>query len=210
MYCQYCKEIKNIYGLKNHELYCNMNPDKRNKSGENNPMFGRKGSNQYEYAKRTGSNVPAMSDLTKEKISDRNKGRNHSEISRSRISESMKKAVVNNPDSYSANNVSGRTKILEYKGFKLKGKWELEVAKWLDFNQINWTNVIHNPFEYFWEGSIHYYFPDFYLEEYDLYLEVKGYERDRDKEKWKSVENLVIIKKDEIERIRRSTYRIPL
>jgi hypothetical protein len=122
----------------------------------------------------------------------------------------MKKTVLNKPDSYSASNVSGRTKTIEYRGFKLKGKWEFEVAKWLDSNKILWTNIIPVPFEYFWEGSIHYYFPDFYLEDLGVYLEVKGYERERDKEKWKSVEKLIIIKKDEISRIISGTYKIPL
>jgi len=54
----------------------------------------------------------------------------------------MKKAVLKNPESYSANNVSGRTKNIKYKNTTLKGSWELLVAKWLDNNNIKWTNII--------------------------------------------------------------------
>lgn len=189
-----------------------MNPDRRSKTGENNPMFGKSGksgSNQYIKAKKEGRTI-SMSDETRSKLSKTSVGRKFTEDQKKKLSNSMKKAVLDNPNSYSASNVSGRTKTIEYRGFKLKGKWELEVAKWLDSKGIEWTNIITVPFEYFWEGSIHYYFPDFYLEKYDTYLEVKGYERDRDREKWKSVENLIIIKKDEIGRILNGTYRISL
>ena len=212
MNCRYCNEIKNIYGLKNHELYCRMNPDRRSKAGEKNPMFGKSeksGSNQYIKAKKEGRTI-SMSGETRSKLSKTSVGRKFTEDQKKKLSNSMKKAVLDNPNSYSASNVSGRTKTIEYRGFKLKGKWELEVAKWLDSKGIEWTNIITVPFEYFWEGSIHYYFPDFYLEKYNMYLEVKGYERDRDREKWKSVENLIIIKKDEIYRILNGTYQISL
>ena len=212
MNCRYCNENKNIYGLKNHELYCKLNPERRSKTGENNPMFGKSGksgSNQYIKAKKEGRTI-SISDETRSKLSKTSAGRKMSDEQKIKLSASMKKAVLDNPDSYSASNVSGRTKSIEYKGFKLKGKWELDMAKWLDANMIEWTNIIQVPFEYFWEGSVHYYFPDFYLEKFNMYIEVKGYERDRDRKKWKSVENIIIIKKDEIDKIRNGTYQISL
>lgn len=48
-------------------------------------------------------------------------------------------------------------------------------------NNINWDRVT-----LIYEG-IHRYTPDFYLINYDEYLEVKGWLRDRDKEKMKKV-----------------------
>jgi hypothetical protein len=121
----------------------------------------------------------------------------------------MKKAVLENPDSYSANNVSGRTPIIEYNGFYLKGSWELIVAKYLDKLSIKWTNKIDGiPYE--WNGSEHLYFPDFYLTEYDMYIEVKGYERERDRCKWRVLDNLIVIKKKEIELIRNNKYVLNL
>lgn len=211
MNCKYCNAEKHIYGLKNHEMYCKLNPDRKDKSGKNNPMFGKSGissSNQFIKAKKEGKEIQ-ISELTRSKISEGMRGKKLSAEQKEKISESMKRAVLNNPDSYSASNVSGRTKTVEYKGFKLKGKWEIETAKWFDSKGIKWTNIIQIPFEYFWEGSIHYYFPDFYLEELDLYVEVKGYERERDREKWKSVERIIILKKEEIQRIKEGTYCLP-
>lgn len=109
----------------------------------------------------------------------------------------MSKIAKEKPDSYSINNVSGRVKTYDYNGFKLKGNWELIVAKLLDENNIKWTNKIE-PFSYFWNNRCHLYFPDFYLIDFDIYIEVKGYERERDRIKWKSVKKLIILKKKEI------------
>ena len=212
MNCKYCKEAKNIFGLKNHESYCKMNPERKSKAGENNPMFGKKSnaSNQYIKSKKMGLPSPLLGQETRKKISDSKKGEKWTLERKKKHSEKMKKTVLKNPSSYSANNISGRTKIFEYRGFKLKGKWELDVAKWLDSRKIEWTNKITKPFEYFWIGETHYYFPDFYLPKINAYIEVKGYERDRDKQKWKCVDNLIIIKKEEIEQIRKGVYEIPI
>ena len=76
----------------------------------------------------------------------------------------------------------------------------------LDENKIKWTNNIDNGFKYEWNGGIHIYFPDFYLIDYDVYIEVKGYERERDRCKWKSLNNLIIIKKKEIKEILNNSY----
>ena len=49
----------------------------------------------------------------------------------------------------------------------------------LNENNINWTNKIDEEFYYEWGGKVRRYYPDFYLPDYDFYIEVKGYERDR-------------------------------
>ena len=116
-------------------------------------------------------------------------------------SESMKKAVENHPDSYTKNNVVGRVKNIEYNGTKLKGSWELLVAKWLDSFNIRWEHELKG-FKYEWRGGIRTYYPDFYLPEFDLYLEIKGYERERDRAKWKAVSNLIVFKLKEIKEIK--------
>jgi hypothetical protein len=112
----------------------------------------------------------------------------------------MMDAVIKYPESYSASNINGRTKKILYNGFIMDGSWELEVAKWLDNNKIKWTKKIKG-FEYEWNGKRIYY-PDFYLLVYNVYLEVKGYERERDKAKWKAVDNLIVLKKREINMIK--------
>lgn len=110
----------------------------------------------------------------------------------------MSKIVKERPDSYSKNNVSGRAKIIDYNGKKLKGKWELQIAELLDKYKIDWTNDIE-PIPYFWNNNWHLYFPDFYLIKQNKFIEVKGYERERDRKKWENVNNLIVIKEKEIE-----------
>ena len=215
MECNFCKkECKNGNSLRNHERLCKLNPNRQNIKSNfilyneklKNGLVVKENKNQYIKAKLEGRKI-FISDETRKKLSENNKGNKLNEEQKIRHKEAMKRAVLNNPESYTASNVSGRTPIIEYNGFKLKGTWELEVAKWLDRNNIKWTNII-KPFEYEWENSIHLYFPDFYLIEFDKYIEVKGFERERDRCKWKVVKDLIIIKKDDIKKIKNNEYKI--
>ena len=66
-----------------------------------------------------------------------------------------------------------RKGIVEYKGILLDSSWELALAKRLDDLNIKWIRP--DPIE--WkdtDGVIHNYFADFYLTEYDLYLDPKN------------------------------------
>ena len=128
-----------------------------------------------------------------------------SDEGRKQQSKRMIEVVRNNPDSYSANNVCGRVKIFEFNGDKFHGRWELSVAKYLVKNNIKYDRDL-DPFEYMWEGSIHLYFPDFYIPSLDKYIEVKGYEREKDRAKWAVVDNLIILKDKEIEMIRNGSF----
>ena len=115
-----------------------------------------------------------------------------SEERRKLLSASMKRAAKEHPESYSASNINGRSKKIQYNGFLMDSSWEFQVAKWLDLHEIKWTKKVKG-FDYEWNGSRVYY-PDFYLPDLDLYVEVKGYERERDRCKWRVVKNLVVIK----------------
>ena len=186
MKCKYCNKLcKNDNSLRNHERLCKLNSNRQEivsnfiKWNDSVSRGLGKVSNQYIKAKENGK-VITISEETKNKISKATKGRHLTKEHKDNLKIAMRKAVLNNPDSYTASNVSGRTPIIFYNGFKLKGTWELETAKWLDARNIKWTNVL-NGFDYEWDGSIHIYYPDFYLTEYDRYIEVKGYERDRDR-----------------------------
>ncbi len=114
----------------------------------------------------------------------------------------MQDAVKNNPDSYTKNNVSGRVKLVEViDGFgnltKVKGSWEYNVAVWLNDHSVKWINDIE-PIPYVWNNREHKYFPDFYISEFDYYIEVKGFETDRDHCKWNAMTKpLMIIREKE-------------
>jgi hypothetical protein len=223
MECKHCgKSCKNRNSLVNHERLCKLNPDKQQvSSGISNFVKynekvklglivkkGTKGANQYTKAALEGR-VIKISDETRKKLSKANKGRKYTPEYIEKLRVSMRQAVLNNPDSYTASNVSGRTPIIEYNGVKLKGTWEVETAKWLDRNNIRWTNVIKG-FEYEWENRIHLYYPDFFLIDFNRYIEVKGYERDRDRAKWKVVDNLIVIKKDDISKMKNNVFHLDL
>ena len=63
--------------------------------------------------------------------------------------------------------------MVEYKGVMLDSSWELALAKRLDELRIVWER----PKPIKWvdkRGDVHNYFPDFYLPDYDLYLDPKN------------------------------------
>lgn len=209
--CEICgKEFKTRQGLNSHTGW-HIKPDRvsnfkiyneKVKEGE----LEKKNTNQFTKAKNEGKKI-FVSEKTKMKLSNASKKQVWDEKRKEKQRRAMRKAVRDYPDSYSASNVSGRTKTLEYKGFKLKGSWELEVAKWLDKQKIEWTNKVKG-FEYLWEGKIHIYFPDFYLPNLNKYIEVKGFERERDIAKWKAVNNLIVLKRKEIDLIKEDKYML--
>lgn len=70
-----------------------------------------------------------------------------------------------------------------HRGIALHGKWELFYARHLDDYGIRWQRNTER-FPYFYQGVDRYYTPDFYLPGLDVYVEIKGYETEKDKAKW--------------------------
>jgi hypothetical protein len=80
----------------------------------------------------------------------------------------------------------------------LQGGWENKVAIYMSENEIKWTRS-KKSFTYVFEGREHEYFPDFYLPEHNLYIEVKGMKTERDVAKWEQfTQTLLIIDKTNI------------
>ena len=91
------------------------------------------------------------------------RGKSHSnetkELIRQKALESDHRRLVRNP--------------IKYNGVLLDSSWELELAMRLDSLSIKWIR----PEPLKWkdvDGIEHNYFPDFYLPEYDLYLDPKN------------------------------------
>lgn len=214
--CKYCGKIcKNLNSLKQHEIRCKENPNKIVLPPSNFIKYNRSqekklcgSSNQYTKAKREGY-IVNISDTTRYKLGKGWRNKIWSNDERKLQSKRMKLAVQNHPESYSSSNINGRVKHYKYHEYILDGLWELDVAKYLDNNNIKWERPL-NGFKYEWNNSEHLYFPDFYLPEYNYYIEVKGYQRERDSYKWKSVKNLIIIKEKEITEIRNNQYDISI
>lgn len=200
--CQHCgRECKNLRSLRQHEIRCKNNPDRIACIG--NPISGKimgwKSGNNYTKAKERGETY-VISDETREKLRKASTGKKWSEEQKKEHSNLMKKVVLENPESYSSQNVNGRIKKYEFNGMTFDGKWELKVAECLVNENIEFTNIIE-PIEYEFNGNEHSYFPDFYLPDFDLYIEVKGLVREKDPYKWSAVPNLVIFKQTEIKRL---------
>lgn len=84
-----------------------------------------------------------------------------------------------------------------YKGYKMDSKAELMFAQLLDSHNINWIKNSTVWFEYL-PGKK--YYPDFYLKDFDAWIEIKGkyYIRENDSIRWLSVPNLEVIYSDQI------------
>lgn len=209
--CDFCnKKYKTRNSRNGHIGYCKFNPNRTvhpssKRIGEKNPNFGKKGNGQNQFTKNPGRK---FSEEARKKISKSLTGKKWSKEKKEIHSKLMKQVVLENPESYCHGNKNGRTKIYEHNGFKLRGAWELEVAKYLDKNDIVWTNKIEKPFKYLWKEKEHLYFPDFYLPDYDRFIEVKGYKVERDSAKWCVIDNLIVIMEREIKQIRNSKYNI--
>lgn len=163
--------------------------------------------NQWTKAKETG--IPyVLSDSARKKLSESTTRNNikkwSSADNRLKQSISMKKAVENHPDSYTSSN-RGRTKQIIFNGIKFQGKWELEFYNYCIEQGIE-IQRSNEWFEYEWKGT-RKYFPDFYLPGKDLYIEVKGYETDRDRAKWSVFpKKLKVVRKEDIIAIRKNNW----
>lgn len=132
-------------------------------------------------------------------------GNKHSTETKNKISNSMRKAVLEGrqktPKPYGTYGCTvhhtswlGNEEILH-------GGWEKKVAEYLDSKQINWLKS-KTSFTYTWNNSLHEYFPDFYLIDYNVYIEVKGQKTEKDEAKWSQFpETLYIIDRSTINKL---------
>ena len=209
MQCRFCNKFcKNENSLRNHERLCKLNPNKQILAPKSekwkNSIRNRKTSNQFLKAKQMGSEVPVVKKETRKKISAKSKMQIWTKERKFKHSESMKFAVKTYPESYSSSN-RGRVKQIIFEGIKFQGKWELDFYNYCRSNNIE-IRRSNEWFEYEWNG-IRKYFPDFYLPTKDFYVEVKGYETERDRAKWAAFpKNLMVVKEREIKLIRNGLW----
>lgn len=93
---------------------------------------------------------------------------------------------------------SGKSKFFGcyYRDIWLDSSWELAFAKHLDNLKISWQRGL-KFFHYTDEsGKLRKYYPDFYLPDYELYIEIKGYWTDKSRFKLHAVkcENKIELK----------------
>lgn len=199
--CQYCgKECKNKNSLSNHERLCKLNPDRQISSfvafNETKTAWN-KG-----LTKETDERVLKMSltykanhekGLHKDVSGDNNPA--HNDEVRNKIS----KTCLRRSKEGTWHTSLAKNMHYNYNGIDLHGTYELEYAKYLDKNNIQWERCT-DRFEYYYKDSYHYYTPDFYLVESGEFIEIKGYATGKDYAKWsqfpKDKKLKVLMKKD--------------
>ena len=109
----------------------------------------------------------------------------------------------------SLKNSGGKSKWYEVSGQKVQGTWERNVAmKFVELG-IQWykPKVGKDVWKYTIDGLEKSYTPDFYLPDFEVYLEIKGYWWGNDREKMSLIskqhtdKRLIIITKKEYEEI---------
>ena len=147
--------------------------------------------------------VKSSSEKCSQSMKGKNKGKTASEETRQKMSESKRRLYLAGWDP-----ICGRCKKISYESkagpVKLDGSWELLVAKYLDYLNLKWLRN-YKRFEYINLNEKNAtYRPDFWVEEWTSYLEVKGYETDLDRCKWRQFpEPLLVWRKDKIEEIKK-------
>jgi len=184
---------------KRHESLCKMNINRQTPCNQ----FIDKNNIKTEYI---------VSRETREKQSVAGTGRKNSEQNIKNISIAMQKAVLDHPDSYRGTYNRGNVKeLICSNGFKVLGSWEQLFVEFCISNNIT-IKQPEIPFAYEFEGT-RSYFPDFYLPDTDVYIEVKGMQKDKDLAKWNSLINthskeLVVITKTAINLIKKNKFTL--
>ena len=193
MLCKFCnKECKNSNSLLNHERLCKSNPQRQISSlikfKQENPAPWNKGTVGIQQAWNKG--LPGFF-----------LGKKHSDKTKHQMSETAKMRYA---DGWECK--AGRCPKYDYSSpiagdIKVDGSWELIFCKYADAKKLKWNrNKVR--FNYVKpDGKESTYQPDFYVDEWDAYVEVKGYETDLDKSKWEQFPKnlkLKILRKKEI------------
>ena len=108
-----------------------------------------------------------------------NQGKPRTREHRRKMSEAMTRRLQAGGKTYPHNAIPGR-----YNGIFMRSQTEIKVAQWLDRIGIAWQYEVRIPL------GIHNYLPDFYLPEYGIFWEVKGYFREKDRKKMARVRAL--------------------
>ena len=161
--CSYCgKECKSINSVKQHERFCTLNPFRKESPfkeyNKHQVSVWNKG-----LTKETDDRVAIGSRKASNTLKGR-KGHPHTEEYKKHMREL---AIQQRLGGFNM-----RKAKIEYNGVKLDSSYELRVAEDLDRNSILWERP--SGFSYEFNGVEHRYTPDFYLPDYNVYLDPKN------------------------------------
>jgi len=188
MKCQFCqKEINNPGGLKKHEKGCLKNPQRviyRSNFLDYNQKVRDKEiihKNQYTLARERGEEWKMPEEAIK-KWKEKYTGFSHSAQTKEKLSLSRAKTIEELGVGGFKNIKWYRISNIQNEEFIVRGSWELSMANLLNKEKILWIRKIY--IKYKDSNNVNrIYTPDFYLPDYDLYIEVKGFFSSKDKQK---------------------------
>lgn len=158
--CKFCsKTCKNKNSLAQHQIRCPQNPDKLPPTLPQNPTTSwNKGLTKEtdERVRKYGKNISKA--LTGRKGTPRT----------DEEKEHLRKIALER----GLGGFNMRNKGILYNGIRLDSSYEVVVAESLDLHQIKWERP--KRFSYYIGDKKRYYTPDFYLPEYDVYLDPKN------------------------------------
>jgi len=168
-YCNFSFDTLTNSERANHTRWCDLNPNKKN--------YIEKLKNNRKYCKSS------LSDEHKRKLSNAHKNGKYSHIEYSKFFLGKKHTdKTKNLISLKARLSTHRRLVRSIRPYTKKdgsivmldSSWEEALAFRLDNLNINWIRP-ENPISYTTsDGKSHNYFPDFYLPEYDLFLDPKN------------------------------------
>lgn len=165
MFCKYCgKECKNENSHRNHERLCPKNDNRVYKSHSKSKPSWNKG-----LTKETDERIRKSVETFKQNLKN-------GKTTPSRKGSSLTKEAKENLSKLAKEKKFGGcrySKKFEYKGIILESSYELNLAIDLDKNFVSWIR----PKPLIWldkENKEHRYYPDFYLTEYNIYLDPKN------------------------------------
>lgn len=212
--CPYCNKEFTKMGICSHIILSHLNIKRQHnnlKEYIEKVKLGilPKNKNQFQLAKERGEEY-IVSNETRNKMSLLKKGQRMSNNAREKISKARSKFLEEVGR-------GGFTKIKWYKiknikqeEFIVRGNWEYEIAEILNNENIYWIRKIY--LKYVKNEVIKTYCPDFYIPEYNIYIEVKGYFSQVDKEKINLVINqneinLLLIFEKDLKKIREFGFK---
>lgn len=186
--CKFCsRETTNAGANKKHEIGCKSNPLSKKCGGNSKGYKPWNTGKSLHYDVGTKGKPGAF------------KGRKHSEDTKKRMSESRQKLYANGWEC-----TAGRCPKYDYESpiagkIRVDGSWELAFCKFADKMNLDWKRN-KKRFPYIKpDGTKSTYQPDFYVEDFNSYIEVKGYETDLDAAKWEQFpEKLIVLRREDI------------
>jgi hypothetical protein len=180
--CKICGKDISIQNIKRHEKTCDGTGPRRSKDRVGDRASWCRGKKYDEiFGKERG-------DTIRRKIGKKAKG-NSGIAKTERAEKERRKKIAISMKGNGNGATSFRRKKIEYKGIIFKSKWEANTARFFDINGINWK----------YEDKLYdlsettSYRPDFSLYENGIFIkhiEVKGYFRKENKEKFDKFRNM--------------------